>query len=76
MADLQLIDIREVVRLTSLSKTTIYELISQQDFPASIPLTSRRVGWSKADVQEWIRRRMYGQGFMSEQLDFGVQASG
>jgi len=76
MADLQLIDIHEVTRLTSLSKTTIYYLITQNDFPASIPLTSRRVGWSKAAVQEWIRRRMYGQGFMADRLDFGVRGGG
>jgi prophage regulatory protein len=41
----------------SLSSTSIYELIAQDDFPKAIPLTSRRVGWLIEELDGWIDKR-------------------
>ena len=41
----------------SLSKSTIYRLISQGDFPRPIPLGSRSVGWLESSINEWLASR-------------------
>jgi len=47
----------EVQKLTGLSRSTIWRLQSSGNFPPSLPLTSRLVGWRLSDIQEWIRDR-------------------
>lgn len=63
-----LIDIREVVRLTSLSKFSVYRLIQRGRFPASVELTpgGRRVAWRTSEVSAWCRAPLE----WGEQLDF------
>ena len=48
--------IREVVAITSLSRSTIYRLMKLGKFPNSVPLlpNRRRVGWSERDVATWL----------------------
>jgi prophage regulatory protein len=41
-----------------LSKTTIYKMISNGDFPKAIQLTERSVGWKESDIQAWIASRL------------------
>ena len=49
---------RDVVKLTGLSRATIYRLIVGEEFPHSHRLSPGRVGWSEAEVEAWIRARM------------------
>lgn len=44
----------EVLALTGLSRSTIYSRMSQGEFPTSVRLGLRAVGWRAADVYEWI----------------------
>ena len=44
----------DVVKRTGLPRSTIYARISSLDFPKSIPLGGRTVGWIEADVEAWI----------------------
>lgn len=44
----------EVIRLTSLSKSSIYRLESLGQFPARIKLSASASGWRAEQVQEWI----------------------
>ena len=55
MADDRLISLKEVRELTSLSKTTIYKMVSEGKFPAQLNTGAVRVVWSHNDVQDWIR---------------------
>jgi len=50
----QLIKIREVMKLTALSRSGIYGLISKGVFPAQIKLGCRSSGWVYSEVQQWI----------------------
>lgn len=51
------IDLTEVLRRTSLSRSTIYSYVTQGKFPEKFPLTDNRVGWSSTEVNEWIAER-------------------
>jgi predicted DNA-binding transcriptional regulator AlpA len=53
----RLIDVQEVIRLTTLSQATIYRRIEREgdDFPRPVKLNgSRRIMWVEAEVQGWI----------------------
>lgn len=51
---LRLIDIHEVVRLTSLSRTTIWRRMKQDRFPKSLRLSEQCVRWKASEVEDWI----------------------
>jgi prophage regulatory protein len=53
----KLIKLPTVVDQTSLSRTTIYRLISQGTFPAPIKIGPNAVGWLQQDVSEYIMAR-------------------
>ena len=50
----------EVARTTSLSRSTIYELIKANKFPQSKRIGKRAVGWLAGDIQSWIETRPLG----------------
>lgn len=56
--DTQLIRIAEVLALTSLGKSTVYDEIKAGRFPKPVRLTTRSVGWIRAEVAEWISSRI------------------
>ncbi len=39
---------------TGLSRSTIYLRIAKGDFPASVSLGGRAVGWVEADINNWL----------------------
>lgn len=47
----------DLVRVISLSKSTIYELIQREDFPSPVRLTTRSVGWRAREVSAWLENR-------------------
>jgi prophage regulatory protein len=49
--------LREVLELTSLSRSQIYRLISRGTFPDSIALGGR-VAWLESEVHAWIYDRV------------------
>lgn len=53
----RVIKLPAVVDQTSLSRTTIYRLISQGTFPAPIKIGPNAVGWLQQDVSEYIMAR-------------------
>lgn len=54
---LQILKMRDVTRLTTLHRATIYRLIERDEFPKQIRIGRRRVGWRAADVSAWIDRQ-------------------
>lgn len=56
-ANLQILKMRDVTRLTTLHRATIYRLIERDEFPKQIRIGRRRVGWRESDVSDWINRQ-------------------
>ncbi len=50
----------DVERLTSLKKSTIYDLAKKGQFPRQILIHRRMAGWSEAAVLTWIQNRIQG----------------
>lgn len=48
----------DVLKATGLSRSTLYSLARQGDFPAPIHLTSRAIAWDSRLIAEWIERRV------------------
>ena len=49
----------EVLRYVGLGKTTLYELISREEFPRPVQLGPRAVGWRAEEVEAWLDSRQY-----------------
>lgn len=48
---------REVMHLTGLSSTGIYDLMARNLFPKSIKLAGgKAVAWLESDVNEWLKQ--------------------
>jgi prophage regulatory protein len=43
---------------TGLSRSTIYQLMADGNFPKSIALGPRAVGWLASDIDDWIDARI------------------
>jgi prophage regulatory protein len=50
--------IPEVERLTGLSRSTIYLMMSKGEFPLPYSLGDRAVGWDAAEVGSWLASRV------------------
>lgn len=48
----------DVMAQTGLSRSTIYDLVSQEKFPSQINLGPRAVGWVASEVVDWIEGRI------------------
>ena len=46
-----------VVRMTGLSRATIYRMIAEDRFPAQVRIGSRAVGWRWSDLEHWSQAR-------------------
>ena len=49
--------VSEVERVTGLSRTTIWRLERQNEFPRRRRLSANAVGWLESEIQEWISER-------------------
>ncbi|MFG6581585.1 helix-turn-helix transcriptional regulator [Sulfitobacter sp. 1A12779] len=48
---------RDVQEATGLSRSTIYRMMGQDEFPQATKLGARAVGWRQSVVQGWIEGR-------------------
>ncbi|MEL4285408.1 AlpA family phage regulatory protein [Shewanella xiamenensis] len=62
---MRIIRLKEVVHLTSLSKTSIYERMKAGTFPTNFSLGGRAVGWDEKTVQSWILSKLEPQNEQS-----------
>ncbi len=51
---------------TGLSRSTIYNRISEGDFPKPVNLGGRAVGWLENEIQEWLQRRIEARAGSAE----------
>jgi prophage regulatory protein len=55
---------RKILRLpivldrTGLSRSTVYQRVTEGKFPSPVSLGARAVGWIEAEVEEWIARQI------------------
>ena len=54
---IRLLRIPEVLDLVGLKKATLYQLLRTGQFPRSVKITSRAVGWVEEEVQQWLAER-------------------
>ena len=54
----RLVRIHEVVRMTGLSRSTIYALMAKGKFPKSIEISLRCVGWDEDEIQNWLLEKL------------------
>jgi prophage regulatory protein len=47
-----------VMRTTGLARSTIYKLISQNQFPVPIKLSTRAVAWLQSEIESWVSSRV------------------
>lgn len=61
----KILRIADTVKKTGLSRSTIYRLLEAEDFPSPIRLSKRAIGWTEAQLNEWIASRQ--QSHVGEQ---------
>ncbi len=60
----QIINIKEVIQFTSISRAKIYEMINVDSkyynptFPKPIRLSESRIGWVALEVHQWIEAKI------------------
>lgn len=52
----------EVMKLTSLSNSTIYRMVSLNEMPSQIKIGSRSSGWVKAEIDNWVQSKIDNRG--------------
>jgi prophage regulatory protein len=50
----KVLSINEAVIMTGLSKSTIFRLEDDSQFPARVQLSQRRIGWLRKDIEKWL----------------------
>ena len=52
-----LLNRQKVQSKTTLSRSSIYELIARGEFPKPVKISGRRVAWLESSVDAWIESR-------------------
>jgi prophage regulatory protein len=55
---IRILRLAQVIDMTGLGKTKIYELQAQGRFPMSVRITAHTVGWVEQEVQAWLSGRL------------------
>ena len=58
---MRLIKIKEVIKMTSLSRATIYKYMADGGFPKPVSLGAKAVAWVEDEVENWIVEKIEGR---------------
>jgi prophage regulatory protein len=58
MNTIRLIRLPEVMTMTGLSRSSIYERKSRGSFPQSISIGARAVAWDSTQIEKWIEEQI------------------
>ena len=50
--------LKDVIRITSLSRSTIYRYVASGMFPKQIQIAPKIVVWIESDVQKWMSEKI------------------
>lgn len=53
----RVIRMKELIRITGLSRTTIWRWVNSGDLPIPIILGTSNIGWLAAEIYEWLKTR-------------------
>lgn len=53
----KILKLPEVMKATSLSRSSIYAFIKENSFPRPIHLGARAVGWLESEISDWINQK-------------------
>ena len=56
---LQLLKLRQVMKLTCLARSTVYKYCADNSFPKPVKLGKRSVAWVESEVRERIKQKMF-----------------
>lgn len=65
---IRMLRLAQVIDLTGLGKTKIYELQAGGAFPMRVKITAHSVGWIEDEVQAWLARRVQASTPISVRL--------
>ncbi|HAS8368626.1 TPA: AlpA family transcriptional regulator [Vibrio vulnificus] len=51
---MQLLNLKEVIYLTGLKRSSIYKFMDEGHFPKSVSIGGWSVMWDASEIQEWI----------------------
>ncbi|WP_133012441.1 AlpA family phage regulatory protein [Marinomonas flavescens] len=51
---MRLMRLKEVMRQTALSRSTIYNRMSEGRFPKTVKIGERAVAWLECEIEDWI----------------------
>lgn len=54
----RVISLREVLSRTSMSRSAVYALQKQGEFPKSVSITERRVGFVESEIEDWLKAKI------------------
>ncbi|BBF79069.1 AlpA family phage regulatory protein [Acinetobacter ursingii] len=60
----QLINLKQVVELIGVCRSTIYEMMDENSpyydptFPRKVKITQNRIGWSAYEIHQWIESKL------------------
>jgi prophage regulatory protein len=57
--DVVLLRLPEVKAITGLSKSTLYVLIQEKNFPPPVRVGARAVAWVRSEVKQWAAGRVH-----------------
>ena len=54
----EFVRLQKVKDMTCLSKSSIYRLMADGDFPSQVPLGARSVVWVRSEIEEWCSSKV------------------
>lgn len=57
-----MIKLKDVQRITSLSRSSIYAYIDKGIFPTQVKLGARSVAWKNEEITAWLESRISARG--------------
>lgn len=57
-APIRILRLGQVIEVTGLGKSKLYELQAAGQFPMRVQITAHTVGWVEEEVQAWLARRI------------------
>ena len=62
-----MIKLKDVQRITSLSRSSIYAYIEKGIFPTQVKLGARSVAWLESDIQSWVESKINARNAMNDE---------
>ena len=55
---MRILRVKDVKEKTGLPQSTIYAMVTKDQFPAPIPLGPRTTGWVEHEIDEWLDEKV------------------